>query len=194
MNWTAEQIAAMQATHPVHRDSTQDNALAWLRTGEETGGEYSLLHSDSSPGFGVFPHFHTRYTETFRVLDGALDVRISGTARRLASGDEATVPLRAVHEWHVTEDGRAQFLVEVRPAFPPFEKWLAVLQAMANDGLTHPDGRPRQLSHAALILVDSDIHLTGPARAAMPLLHLVAARARRRGVDRQLEQRYWRAP
>ncbi len=194
MDWTAEQVTAMRTGRRVYGDPVQHNEITWLRTGEETGGEYSLLHSDSSPGAAVFPHFHTRYTETFSVLDGGLSVRITGAEHALGPGQEATVPLRAVHEWRVSGAGRAQFLVTIRPAFPPFEKWLAVAQCLAADGLTRPDGSPKSLAHAALILVDSDIHLTGPARAAMPLLHLVAARARRRGVDRQLEQRYWRAP
>ena len=139
----------------------------------------------------MFPHFHTRYQETFQVLEGALDVRIAGEHRQMLPGEEATVPLRAVHQRKVTGDHRARFLVEVRPSYPPFEKWLAVLQNMATDGLTHPDGRPKKFSHGALIIVDSDIHLAGPHRLMMPVLHLLAARAHRKGIDRRLEERYW---
>lgn len=191
MNWTEEQITVMRADRPVYRDTVQNNEISWLRTGEETGGQYSLLYSDSSPGFGVFPHFHTRYEETFHVLEGSLDVEIDGDSRSLRTGEEATVPVRAVHQWRVAGENRARFLVEVRPAYPVFEKWLAVLQNMAGDGLTHPDGRPKNLYHAALIIVDSDIHLVGRARPLMPVLRLLARRAHRKGIDRQLEQRYY---
>lgn len=63
---------------------------------------------------------------------------------------------------------------------------------MATDGLTHPDGRPKKRSHGALILVESDIHPAGRARLMAPLLRVLAARARRKGIDRQLEDRYYR--
>jgi hypothetical protein len=63
---------------------------------------------------------------------------------------------------------------------------------MATDGLTHPDGRPKNLYHGALILVESDIHLPGPGRLLDPALRMLAVRARRKGIDRQLEERYYR--
>ncbi|WP_181033508.1 cupin domain-containing protein [Arthrobacter sp. SX1312] len=191
MMWTTDQVIQMRADRPVYRDTVQDNEIAWIRTGEETGGEYSLLYSDSSAGAGVFPHFHTRYEETFYVLEGSLDIEISGADRQLQPGENATVPLRAVHQWQNTSDRRVQFVVEVRPAYPSFEKWLAVLQNMSSDGMTHADGRPKNISHGALIIVDSDIHLVGRDRAMMPVFHLLARRARRKGIDRQLEERYW---
>ena len=83
-----------------------------------------------------------------------------------------------------------QFVVEFRPAYPSFEKWLAVLQNMSAAGMTHPDGGPKNISHVALIIVDSDIHLVGRDRVMMPVFHLLARRARRKGIDRQLEERY----
>ncbi len=150
--WTTDQITRMRTDRPVYRDTVQNNEIAWIRTGEDTGGEYSLPYSDSSPGYGVFPHFHT---------------------------------------WRNTGDARVRFIVEVRPAYPEFEKWLAVLQNMSSDGMTHPDGRPKNPYHGALIMVGSDIHLAGRDRLMMPVFHLLARRARRKGMDRELEERYW---
>ncbi|MHA7209634.1 cupin domain-containing protein [Arthrobacter sp. MDT1-65] len=191
MKWTEDQITQMRADRTVYRDTVQDNEIAWIRTGEDTGGEFSLLYSDSSPGYRVFPHFHTRYEETFHLLEGSIDLQINGVGRQQKPGEDATVPLRAVHQWQNASEHRVRFLVEVRPADPPFEKWLAVLQNMASDGMTHPDGRPKNLSHGALIIVDSDVHLVGRDRMMMPVFRLLASRARRKGIDRQLEERYW---
>ncbi|MEX5271798.1 hypothetical protein [Kocuria sabuli] len=84
-----------------------------------------------------------------------------------------------------------RFIVEVRPAHAGFEKWPVTLRNMAADGLAHPDGRPKNLYHAALILVESDINLPGPGRALMPVFRLLADRARRKGIDRQPEGKYY---
>jgi hypothetical protein len=53
-------------------------------------------------------------------------------------------------------------VLEIRPAHPGSEKWLVTLQNMATDGLIHPDGRPKNLCHGALILMESDIPIPLP--------------------------------
>ncbi|WP_344121401.1 hypothetical protein [Kocuria aegyptia] len=40
--------------------------------------------------------------------------------------------------------------------------------------------------------MESDINLPGPGRALMPVFRLMALRARRRGIDRMLEEKYYR--
>lgn len=191
MDWTEDQIATMRAGRPEYCNDVQ-GLVSWVRTSEDTGGEYSLLYAEASPGAGVFPHFHTLYTETFHVLEGALDMRISGDEQRLRNGQEVTVPLRAVHRWRNPTEGLTRLWVEVRPAHAAFEKWLVVVAGMVADGQTHSNGRPKNPYHGALILVDSDIHLAGAGRAMMPVMRLLARRARAKGIDRQLEQRYHR--
>ena len=192
MKWTTEQITEMRAGRPTYRDTVQGTALTWVRTGQETGGEYSLLYAEYAPGIKVFPHYHTLYSETLHMFEGTLTGRIGDRDVRVESGEEAVVPPNTVHRWLSAGDRTLRFVLEVRPAHPGFEKWLVTLQNMATDGLTHPDGRPKKLSHGALILVESDIHPAGAARFLAPLLRVLAARARRTGVDRQLEERYFR--
>jgi quercetin dioxygenase-like cupin family protein len=192
MDWSAEQISQMCNGRATYRDQTQGTALTWVRTAAETAGEYGLLYAEYAPGIRVFPHYHTLYTETLHLFEGTLDGRIAGRQVQLIEGQEAVVPPRAVHGWRTTGDRTLRFVLEVRPAHPGFEKWLATLQNMATDGLTHPDGRPKNLYHGALILVESDIHLPGPGRLFDPALQMLAVRARRKGIDRQLEERYYR--
>ncbi|MFI7743182.1 cupin domain-containing protein [Kocuria rhizosphaericola] len=186
-----EQITEISAGRPTYRDTAQGTALTWVRTGQETGGEYSLLYAEYEPGIKVFPHYHTLYSETLHMFEGILTGRIGDRYVRVESGEEAVVPPNTVHQWLSAGDRTLRFVLEVRPAHPGFEKWLVTLQNMASDGLTHPDGRPKKLSHGALILVESDIHPAGGARLMAPLLRVLAARARRKGIDRQLEERYY---
>lgn len=192
MDWTEDQITQMRTGRSTYRDQAQGTALTWVRTGAESGGEYSLLYAEYAPGIRVFPHYHTLYTETLHLFEGTLDGRIAGRQVQLIEGQEAVVPPRAVHGWRTIGDRTLRFVLEVRPAHPGFEKWLVTLQNMATDGLTYPDGRPKNLYHGALILVESDIHLPGPGRLLAPVLQGLAARARAKGIDRWLEERYFR--
>ena len=52
------------------------------------------------------------------------------------------------------------------------------------------DGSPRDPYHMALILEWADIRLPGIFRLVEPLLRFLAKRARRKGIDKELEARY----
>jgi hypothetical protein len=54
------------------------------------------------------------------------------------------------------------------------------------------DGSPRDPYHMALILEWADIRLPGIFVLLEPLFGLLAKRARRKGIDRELEARYVR--
>lgn len=192
MDWTTHQVTEMRTGRPTYRNTRDGTALTWLRTGEETAGEYSLLYGEYETGIKVFPHYHTLYTETVHMFEGKLAGRIGGQDVQAGPDEELHVPMRAVHQWESVGDRTLRFLLEIRPAHPGFEKWVVALQNMANDGLTHPDGRPKNLQHTALILEESDIHLVGRAKAMNPVLRLVARRARRAGIDHRLEDSYYR--
>lgn len=191
-DWNEEQIADLRADRPVSRDEGQGTALSWVCTGEDTGGEDSLVYGECTPGVRVFPHYQTLYQETLHVFDGVIEGKIAGRDMHVQAGGEDVVPRRAVHGLRSVGDRTVRLLVEVRPAHPGFEKWLVTLQNMAADGLTHPDGRPRNLHHATLILVESDINLParpGPGRALTPVFRLMVRRAWRRDIDRMLEEK-----
>lgn len=192
MDWTREQIDEMRAGRPMYGDSQKGGALVWLRTAQDTSGEYSLAYGVGKPGYTVFPHYHTGYTETLRVLGGEFLVRIGDQRRTLTVGDEATVPRRTVHEWTIWKEGPAELLVELRPASASFKKWIVMLQNMHADGLTTPDQRPKSIVHAALFLTESDTHPAGRARLLSPVLKMVAWVAHRAGVDRRLEEKYYK--
>ncbi|GAA1747201.1 cupin domain-containing protein [Kocuria aegyptia] len=192
MDWTEGQIMQMRAGRPVYRNPDLGTSLSWLRTGEETDGEYGLMYVEYSAGAGVFPHYHTSYVETFHVFEGLVEGKVAGRPVRLEAGDETVAPKRAVHEFRISGDRMGRAIVELRPAHPGFEKWVVTLQNMTAAGLTTPDGRPKNLYHLALVLLESDIHLPGPGRVLMPAFRGLAALARRKGIDRHLEERYYR--
>lgn len=191
MEWTLEQAEKMRNGRPTYGDKHKGGALTWLRTGKETGGEYGLLYFELGPGYSISPHYHTVYTEIFQVFEGSLPGRLGDRNISVNSGDEIVVSPRTIHGWGPIREGEVRAVAELRPAHEGFEKWIMMLHGMAVDGLTKPDLRPNSFVHAALFLVESDTHLAGRAQALNPVLQMVAWIARKAGVDRRLEEKYY---
>jgi hypothetical protein len=84
------------------------------------------------------------------------------------------------------------FLVEFRPGQTGFEKALMVGYGLAADGRTFSDGTPKNPYHMALLLEWSGVRVPGLFTVIEPLMRLLAKRARRKGIDEELEAQYCR--
>ncbi len=115
-------------------------------------------------------------------------MHVGGKTGVLRPGEKATVPLDTPHNFRNTTDGTTTFLVELRPGSAGFEKALKAGYGMAADG-RNPLYHPYKL---AVILGWSDMRLPGVFTVVEPLLRLLARRARRKGISRELEERYCR--
>lgn len=169
--------------HPEQKDYA-----TFVETSEETGGERTLIEVEVAPGGGTPPHYHNTYEEGFEVLEGELEVHVGGEVSTLHPGEKATVPVKTLHNFHNPTGEPTTFLVELRPASEGFEKALKAGYGLASDGrnpLYHP-------YYLAVLLGWGDMRLPGVFTVAEPLLRLLAKRARRKGVDRELEARYCR--
>ncbi len=155
----------------------QNDVVTWLETSEETGGERTLIEVEVAPGGGTEPHYHKTYDEHFEVLEGALEVLV---------GEET----RTLHAWSNPGSERAVAHVELRPGQPGFETSLRVAYGLAADGLVLKNGMPRNPLHAALLLEWGDGRLPGAYAVLERGLRLLAAIARRLGMDRALVERY----
>lgn len=192
MEWTLEQAEEMRIGRRTYGDKHKGSALTWLRTGQETGGEYSLLYGELGPGYWIFPHYHTVYTETFKILEGHLPGVYGGRKITGYAGEEVVVPPGTLHGWGHVPEGEVKAVVELRPAHEGLEKWIPMIHNMSVDGLTKPDLQPKSFVHTALILVETDTRLGGSARIFNPIVKTVAWFARKAGVDRKLEEKYYR--
>ncbi len=173
--------------HPVQKDWA-----TFLETSEETGGEYTLIEVELAPGGGNSPHYHKTYDEHFEVLEGALEVLVSKETRLLRPGQKAVAPRNTPHNFRNPTKEPTTFLVELRPGSAGFEKALKAGYGLARDGRVRADGTPKNLYHLAVLLAWSEIRLPGVFTIAEPLLRFLAKRARRKGIDRELEARYCR--
>ena len=80
----------------------------------------------------------------------------------------------------------------LEPGHRGFEEALQIGYGLASDGRARPDGMPMSLQPTALLMELSNIRPVGPLQAIVPLLRPLATRARRRGLDRELRERYCR--
>ncbi len=168
----------------------QKDRATFLETSEQTGGERTLIEFELAPGGGNSPHYHKTYDEHFEVVEGALEVLVGEEARTLRPGQKAVAPRNVLHRFRNTTEEPVRFLVELRPGSAGFEKALKATYALARDGRVRADGTPKNLYHLAVLLEWSEIRLPGLFTVAEPLFRLLARRARRKGIDRELEARY----
>ena len=171
--------------NPVQKDTA-----TFLQTSEESGSERTLIEIEAAPGGGVTPHYHKTYDEHFEVLRGALEVRVGASTRILHPGEKAVAPTDTLHRWHNATAEPTTFLVELRPGHSGFEKALTVAYGLAADGLANANGLPKNLYHTALLFEWGEGRLPGAFALLEPVFRLLAKRARRKGIDRELEARY----
>ena len=170
----------------------QKDYATFLETSEETGGERTLIEIEAAPGGGTPPHYHLTYAEHFEVLEGTLEVMVGGQTRVLAAGEKAVAPKGTLHRFHNATDEPVRFLVTLRPGHGGFEKSLKVAYGLAADGLSNSGGLPKNLYHAALLFEWAEGRMPGIFAVAEPLFRILAMRARRKGINRELESRYCR--
>jgi quercetin dioxygenase-like cupin family protein len=173
--------------NPIQRDHA-----TFLETSDESGGRRTLVEIEVAPGGGTPPHYHLTYAEHFEVLEGSLEVTVGEETRTLTGGEKAIVPANTLHNFRNATDGPATFLVEFRPGHGGFEKALMVAYGLAADGLANPGGMPKNLYHTALLFEWGEGRMPGLFTLIGPLMRLLARRARRKGIDRELEARYCR--
>jgi hypothetical protein len=74
----------------------------------------------------------------------------------------------------------------LRPGSSGFEKAMKAPYGLASDGRILPDGIPKNLYHLAVLLEWSEARLPGVVGA----LELLARRARKKGIAKELEAKY----
>ena len=186
-NGVGTQQDELRIYNPIQKDYA-----TFLETSGESGGEHSLIEVEVAPGGGTTPHYHLTYAEHFEVISGALEVMVGGETRTLTAGEKSVAPKNTLHNFHNATGRPTTFLVEFRPGHGGFEKALRVAYGLASDGYSNAKGLPKNLYHTALLFEWGEGRMPGFFTVVEPLFRLLAKRARRKGIDRELEARYCR--
>lgn len=145
--------------------------VTFLETAAETGGAHLLIEVELPPGGDGPPlHSHLTFVEEFRVLEGALQVRLGRRRIELRQGSGVRVEIGQNHTFSNPGSERVRFTVRLTPP-SQFEESMRIHYGLMDDGRTNSRGIPRRIAHAALILWMQDTLVAGiPRRLQRRLL------------------------
>jgi quercetin dioxygenase-like cupin family protein len=177
----------MQRTiyNPIQKDT-----VTFLKTYADTNGECTLVEVELANGGGVGLHYHKTYSETFNCLQGEVQVRLGKTVDSLKPGDSATAEPNINHLFRNRSGKPCKFKVELRPASRGFEQSLQIGYGLARDGECKPNGFPKDKLALAWLFDISESNLPGLMSLFEFILRWQAKKARRKGIDKMLIEKY----
>lgn len=153
----------------------------------QNGGARTVFIEHMTPGTTVPPHYHTRFSETFDLLEGSITVHSSRqeptdagdegadldllerSSQRVEPGDAAPTVAPGVYHKYVVGGGDgdtdAVVRVVVEPGHADFERLLMILNGLGGDG--DLDAMGDSVLLMAVIMDLGDAHLLGPAKAML---------------------------
>jgi quercetin dioxygenase-like cupin family protein len=175
-----------------HYNPVQKDYATFLRSASEEEGGPSILEIEVHPGGGTSPHYHLSYAEHFQVIEGTLTVGVENRTYTLKAGECAVAPVNSRHYFRNNTTETVRFIVELHPGSIGFENAVKAAYGLARDGKTWSDSTPKNLYHLAILLDWSDIGMPGPMGKMLPLFRFLARRAKKKGIDRELFEKYCR--
>lgn len=177
----------MQRTivNPVFRDT-----CTFIKTSRETHGKYSHLEVTLSPGGKNPLHKHRSYSETFTSVTGVLSLTIGDKELTLQPGESFTVPKDTPHRFLNRTNDEIKFQIVFTPGNTGAENMLRIIYGLASDGQSDKNGVPNSLETIALVGEMGDTRLVGLLSFLSPILNLLASRARKKGLEKELLARY----
>lgn len=119
---------------------------------EATSGEYVEMDCTAGPGSGTMVHYHPEQEETFRVLEGKMEVLRAGHWSVIEAGDSLTVPGGAVHAWRNASETPVRFLNVHRPA-GGFQAHMETVDRLVKAGKVRGTKDPRSLIYLSMSAV-----------------------------------------
>jgi quercetin dioxygenase-like cupin family protein len=171
--------------NPIFKDT-----CIFLKTAAQTNGEYSAMEVMLGARGGNPLHRHTAFTETFTVLEGELGLVVNGRNRVLRAGERVIVQKGEPHRFYNPGTAEARFHLQFTPGHTGAERMLRIVYGLARDGETDGKGIPKSLLTTALLLEMGDSGLPGMLSVFSPVLRLLAAYARRKGIEQRLVDKY----
>ena len=168
----------------------KDRAII-IKTSQETGGAYSLGQLEIAPGGRNGLHKHSAFTETFTAIEGRLGVMYGKKKLFLNPGESLTIPLKTSHYFFNDGNDTITCQVKLQPGHEGFEKGIAIAYGLAKDGGTNRKGVPKSFTYLSLIIVLTDTIPAGVLGLMMPLFRTFARKARNKGIESELLEKYY---
>lgn len=168
----------------------QKDEVFFLKTHADTNGAYTLVEVTLADGGGVGLHYHKTYSETFDCIEGQVQVQLGRQIHTLQTEQSAVAAPNINHLFRNRSGKPCRFRVKLQPASRGFEKSLQIAYGLAGDGLCKPNGFPKDKLALAWLFDISESNLPGWMSLLEFILHKQARRAREKGIDKQLTERY----
>lgn len=116
-------------------------------------GAYVEMDVAAEPGSGTLIHYHPEQEETYRVLEGTLEVFCDGQWHAVPAGESLKVPQGAVHGFRNASETPVRFLNVHRPALA-FQEHLETLDRLIRAGKIRGTKDPRSLIYMSMSAVE----------------------------------------
>ena len=169
-----------------------NDTATFLKTSEETNGEYTLIEIDLGKSDGPPLHYHNAFSEKFQVQEGVLYVQVGKDKKILNVGESVIVPAGTSHRFYNKTNDKVKFHITLKPGHTGMENFIKIFYGLASDGLTDKKGKPKNFAHLAVALIISDSNAKGWMSLLSPIIRSVAKRAKKNGTEKWLLDRYCR--
>lgn len=169
-----------------------NDTATFIKTSEETKGQYSLVEIDLYKSEGPPLHFHKTFSEKFEVLQGILYLQVGKEKHILKRGESILVPKGTPHRFYNINNDLVKFEITFQPGHVGMENFIKIIYSLAQDGLTDKKGKPNSFAHLATILVLSDSNAPGMLSLLSPIIRMVARKAHKNGTEKWLLDKYCR--
>jgi quercetin dioxygenase-like cupin family protein len=167
-----------------------NDAATFLKTSQETNGEYTLMEIDLGKSDGPPLHYHNAFSEKFEVKEGILYMQVGKEKKILKVGESVTVPAGTVHRFYNETNDDVKFHITLTPGHTGMENFIKIFYGLASDGLTDKKGKPKSFAHLAVALTISDSNAPGWMSLLSPVIRMVAKRAKKNGTEKWLLDTY----
>ncbi|KAK0347279.1 hypothetical protein LTR91_012824 [Friedmanniomyces endolithicus] len=165
----------------------------FLRYGVETGGDHFSVRVTVKGGGGVPIHRHYGYSEIFNPVSGAVGVVGENGTKTMILRPDDTYQVQS-EEWHrffnPSETASIVFEIKIQPAHQGFDKLLYIYYGLADDGHGRPDGAPKSLFHALMLMNMGGVGYPGLVGwlfgVFVVIAGLIAGDWRRRALDQEI--------
>jgi mannose-6-phosphate isomerase-like protein (cupin superfamily) len=169
--------------------SNPEYTVTFITTAAESHNQLTEMEVELLPGSSNGLHKHLNFTETFIPVEGALEVQAGKNKLLLEPGEQYTVPIGMPHNFANPGRKPIRFRVMIEPGHEGFEYSLRMLYGLANDGRAEIKSWD-DLLRASVILMISDMRLSGKQALINPFLSLLYRIARRKGYDLDMISTY----
>ena len=167
-----------------------NDTATFVKTSEETNGEYSLIKIELNKSDGPPLHYHNAFSEKFEVTQGILYLQVGKEKMILHQGQSIVVPKGVPHKFYNISDDKVTFDITLQPGHTGMENFIKIIYSLAADGLSDKNGKPKDFSHLATILIMSDTNASGMMSLLSPVIRMVARKAKKDGTEKMLLDKY----